>query len=120
MISEPVYVTADGLAKIKAELADRIDNKRPLIAEKLSAAIKMGDLKENADYHVAKEEQAFEFNNINPDNYLIRVIQDSNGNGKWDTGNFLMNMQPEKVKYYPDEIEIRANWEKIETFILQE
>lgn len=68
----------------------------------------------------AKEEQAFEFNNINPDNYLIRVIQDSNGNGKWDTGNFLMNMQPEKVKYYPDEIEIRANWEKIETFILQE
>ena len=68
----------------------------------------------------AKEEQAFEFNNIEPSTYLIRVIQDSNGNGKWDTGNFLKNLQSEEVKYYPDEIEIRANWEKIETFILQE
>ena len=67
----------------------------------------------------AKEEQVFEFNNIEPSKYLIRVIQDSNGNGKWDTGNFLKNKQPEKVKYYPEEIEIRANWEKIETFILQ-
>ena len=67
----------------------------------------------------AKEEQAFEFSNIEPSTYLIRVIQDSNGNGKWDTGNFLKNLQPEKVKYYPEEIEIRANWEKIETFILQ-
>ena len=59
MMSEPVYVTADGLEKMKGELADRINIKRPEIAEKLSAAIKMGDLKENADYHVAKEEQAF-------------------------------------------------------------
>jgi hypothetical protein len=68
----------------------------------------------------AKEERAFEFNHIEPSTYLIRVIQDRNGNGKWDTGNFLKKLQPEKVKYYPDEIEIRANWEKIETFILQE
>lgn len=59
MMSEPVYVTADGLEKLKSELADRLDNKRPEIADKLEAAIKMGDLKENADYHVAKEEQAF-------------------------------------------------------------
>ena len=68
----------------------------------------------------AKEEQPFEFNNIEPATYLIRVIHDSNGNGKRDTGNFLKNLQPEKVSYYPDKIEIRANWEKIETFILRE
>ncbi len=68
----------------------------------------------------AKEERPFEFNNIEPSTYLIRVIEDSNGNGRWDTGNFLKNLQPEKVKYYPDEIEIRANWEKVETFILRE
>lgn len=68
----------------------------------------------------AEEKQAFEFSNIEPATYLIRVIEDRNGNGKWDTGNFLKGLQPEKVRYYPDEIEIRANWEKIETFILQE
>ncbi len=68
----------------------------------------------------ATKEQAFEFNNIEPSTYLIRVIEDRNSNGKWDTGNFLQNLQPEKVSYYPDEIEIRANWEKIETFTLQE
>ncbi|MGF1559638.1 MAG: Ig-like domain-containing protein [Flavobacteriaceae bacterium] len=67
-----------------------------------------------------KEEQAFEFSNIEPGTYLVRVIQDANGNGKWDTGNYLKNLQPEKVSYYPDKIEVRANWEKIETFRLVE
>lgn len=68
----------------------------------------------------AEKEQPFEFNNLEPSTYLIRVIEDGNANGKWDTGNFLKNVQPETVRYYPDEIEVRANWEKIETFILQE
>lgn len=68
----------------------------------------------------AEKEQPFEFNNLEPATYLIRVIEDRNANRKWDTGNFLKNLQPEKVRYYPEEIEIRANWEKIETFILRE
>ena len=58
-MDEAVYVTADGLAEMKAELADRIEERRPEIAEKLSKAIAMGDLKENADYHAAKEESGF-------------------------------------------------------------
>ena len=49
---------------------------------------------------------------------MARVIFDSNGNQKWDTGNFLKKIQPEKVSYYPILIEMRANWEKIETFNL--
>ena len=47
-----------------------------------------------------------------------RVIFDLNGNGKWDTGNLLKKIQPEKISYYPALIELRANWEKIETFNL--
>ncbi|MGB5436012.1 MAG: Ig-like domain-containing protein [Maribacter sp.] len=66
----------------------------------------------------AEEPKVFEFNHIEPTNYLVRVIFDANGNGKWDTGNYLKRIQPEKVSYYPDVIEIRANWEKNETFIL--
>ena len=61
---------------------------------------------------VASEAQTFEFNHLNPGNYIARVIFDSNGNGKWDTGNYLKKQQPEKISYYPGTIEIRANWEK--------
>lgn len=67
---------------------------------------------------IASESQIFEFNNLDPGNYVARVILDKNGNGKLDTGNYLKKIQPEKVSYYPGVIEIRANWEKEETFIL--
>ncbi len=66
----------------------------------------------------AKEHQVFEFNNIEPSKYLIRVIFDANGNGQWDTGNYLKKIQPEKVSYYPGVIEMRPNWEFPVTFTL--
>jgi len=66
----------------------------------------------------AAEPQSFEFNNLSPGNYIARVVLDTNGNGQWDTGNFLEKRQPEEISYYPGAIEIRANWIKEETFIL--
>ena len=66
----------------------------------------------------ANENQTFEFTNIKPAKYLIRVIYDSNGNQKWDTGNYLQRIQPEKVTYYPNVLEVRANWELEQTFTL--
>ena len=66
----------------------------------------------------AEEPTLFEFNHLEPSKYLVRVIFDNNGNGIWDTGSYLKRLQPEKVSYYPDVIEIRANWEKNETFII--
>ncbi len=58
-MSDVTYVTAEGLANLKDELRERKEEKRVEIADRLDKAIKMGDLKENADYHVAKEDQAF-------------------------------------------------------------
>lgn len=58
-MSEIVYVTIEGLEKLKAEYKERTEVRRFEIADRLDKAIKMGDLKENADYHVAKEDQAF-------------------------------------------------------------
>lgn len=55
----PSYLTAEGKAKIEAELEDLINVKRPALAARLRDAIQQGDLSENADYHVAKEDQAF-------------------------------------------------------------
>ena len=39
---------------------------------------------------------------LKPDKYVIKVIYDRNGNGKWDTGNYLKKIQPEKVAYFPE------------------
>ncbi len=68
----------------------------------------------------ATEPKLLEFKLIPKGKYMIRVIFDSNGNGKWDTGNFLKKIQPEKVSYYPDIIEVRANSEYDQTFIIQD
>lgn len=59
------------------------------------------------------------FDEITPDKYYIRIIYDDNQNGKWDTGNFLKRIEPERIKYYPTPLEVRANWSLNETFILK-
>lgn len=43
--------------------------------------------------------------------YRFRIIDDKNGNGKWDTGYYLGKYQPEKIIYYPEKINVRANWD---------
>lgn len=69
---------------------------------------------------IADSPQSFDFEHLDPSTYLLRVIFDENKNGKWDTGNYLKGIQPERISYYPDIIEIRANWEKVETFTIRE
>ncbi|MDD6103619.1 MAG: transcription elongation factor GreA [Bacteroidales bacterium] len=50
------YVTADGLEKLKAELAEAI-SQRPIISKQIAEARDKGDLSENAEYDAAKEAQ---------------------------------------------------------------
>ncbi|WP_299158636.1 Ig-like domain-containing protein [uncultured Eudoraea sp.] len=79
--------------------------------------VQLTDAKEKLYREIyVSEAKTLDFNTLEPGNYLVRIIFDSNGNGKWDTGNYLKKIQPEKVIYYPSVIEMRANWEKIETF----
>lgn len=59
------------------------------------------------------------FNNIDAGKYYIRIILDDNENQKFDTGNFLKRIEPEKVIYYPDEIDVRAGWDLVQEFILK-
>ncbi len=61
-----------------------------------------------------------EFNALNPSIYRVRAIFDTNKNGRWDTGNYLQKIQPERVIYYPQTIDVRANWELEQTFNLEE
>ena len=61
-----------------------------------------------------------EFNTLDPSIYRVRAIFDANRNGKWDTGSYLKKTQPERVVYYRQTIDVRANWELEQTFNLEE
>ena len=75
---------------------------------------------ENVKYEkYATEDTPIDFNNLTSGNYVLRVIVDTNKNEKYDTGSFLLKRQPERVSYFPKEIEIRAGWDEIVTFTLE-
>jgi len=59
MESKETILTPEGLAKIEQELEELKGPKRKELAERLKVAISYGDLKENSEYHSAKEDQAF-------------------------------------------------------------
>lgn len=48
---------------------------------------------------------------LNPGKYGARLINDTNGNGIWDTGNYAEKRQPEMVFYYPMVLELKANFD---------
>jgi hypothetical protein len=54
------------------------------------------------------EEGEIAFYDIKPGKYYLRYIEDVNGNGKWDTGNYAEGLQPEEVYYYPGFFELKA------------
>ncbi len=54
-----IYLTKEGLGKLKEELEDLITNKRKEVALKIKEAKEFGDLSENSEYEEAKNEQAF-------------------------------------------------------------
>ncbi len=61
-----------------------------------------------------RDEGKIEFPYLDKGFYRLRVIYDLNGDGKWTTGDFDRNLQPEPVSYYPAEIEVKVNWEIVQ------
>ena len=82
MNTKPVYLTAEGLAKLKAELNQLITVERPRVAARIHEAKLDGDLSENAEYEDAKQEQSFLEGRIATLELQIRnaeVIEKGNG-----------------------------------------
>jgi transcription elongation factor GreA len=52
-------LTAEGAARLEAELDQLVRVKRPQVIARIRTAKEHGDLKENAEYHAAREEQSF-------------------------------------------------------------
>ena len=69
MDKEPI--TSQGLKKLKEELAELKNIKRPKIVEAIAEARGHGDLKENAEYHAAKEQQSYNEGRIEEINDII-------------------------------------------------
>lgn len=60
--------------------------------------------------------EALDFFNIDPGKYYVRTIFDTNKNGKYDTGNYLKKIQPERVSLFipeDDKGDIRADWAEV-------
>lgn len=77
------HLTPEGLAELKAELAELV-SRRSEIAEEIASARSQGDLAENAEYHEAKEEQGRnegrieEIENILANSEVIETPKDDN------------------------------------------
>jgi hypothetical protein len=54
--------------------------------------------------------QAIHFDDLKPGKYAVQLIHDDNYNNVWDTGNYLEQVQPERVVRYGKLIEVRSNW----------
>lgn len=53
---------------------------------------------------------------LSPGKYYARIIEDHNGNGIYDTGNFEKHLQPDMAYYYPKAVNIKKNWDKTENW----
>jgi len=70
-MSEQQYLTSEGAARLREELAHLKGSEREKMADRLRSAIQQGDLSENADYHKAKEDQGFLEGRIQELEYLF-------------------------------------------------
>lgn len=59
--------------------------------------------------HIADGRAEFYF--VNPGKYYVRLFYDRNGNGVWDTGLYEEHRQAEEVFYYPQPLELKAQWD---------
>ena len=81
-MNQQMYLTPEGEAKLREELAQLTGPRREELSQRLRAAIQMGDLSENADYHKAKEDQAFLEGRIQELEAILRnavIIEKSRG-----------------------------------------
>jgi transcription elongation factor GreA len=106
-MTDEQFLTAKGAAELRAELEELITIKRPALAAQLKDAISQGDLSENADYHDAKEQQAFLEGRIQYLENLLRnaTIIDENGEA-----GLPLEVQP------GTEVTVQANGEPPETY----
>ena len=107
----------DTIDKIKQEFKVRSEDEYFTLHFNVSGADSLAfvELLDAQDKVVRKrrveEDGMVDFYFLNPGKYAARLINDRNGNGEWDTGDFEKGIQPEEVFYYPTILEYKALWD---------
>ncbi len=78
-------------------------------------------LKDNKNETIVQSQRIYSdqtvlFTYLAPGTYMMKFIVDNNDNGKWDTGNYKKNIQPEMVHYFRKELKIKSNFDVVEAF----
>ena len=119
MEKEPI--TSQGIENLKKELEELKNFKRPKIVEAIAEARGHGDLKENAEYHAAREEQAkiesriIEINNLIANANVVDVTKiEKNDNVIFGSTVDLIDLENNEKKKYKivgkDEADIKKNY----------
>lgn len=81
-----------------------------------SAIVELLDGTEKIVLRAPVKNHRAELLNLLPGKYYARLFIDRNGNGKYDTGNYDMHLQPEETFYYPGAINLKKNWDVEQTW----
>ncbi len=76
-----LYITKEGLEKLRSELNDLNVVRRPEIAQRIKDAREMGDISENSEYDSAKQEQSYIEGRIAELEEVIKTAKVTEGNG---------------------------------------
>ena len=63
------------------------------------------------DQRIITNEKRVDFGLLTPAKYGLKAIEDVNNNGRWDTGEFIKKIQPERVLIHEKIFDVKSNWE---------
>ncbi len=87
---------------------------RQIVIQLLNSANKI------VDERIVIEDEKLFFSNLIPGKFKVKMIDDQNRNGKWDTGDYALKIQAEEVRFFKETIETKANWSHDFTWNLSE
>jgi hypothetical protein len=87
----------------------QVEGAGPQAVVQLLKSSKDEELVKQLELSGGKGEVVFDY--LAPEKYMLKLIDDTNSNGKWDTGVLSKGIQPEKVFYFNKVLKVKSNWE---------
>lgn len=91
-------------------------NMRGIQNDSAQVIVEMLDKSGNAKAQSIAQDGTAEFYYIQAGEYYLRCIIDANRNGKWDTGDYNLGLQPEEVYYLPESVVCKEKWDITKEF----
>lgn len=91
-------------------------NMRGIRNDSAQVIVEMLDKSGNMKAQSIAQDGTAEFYYVQAGEYYLRCIIDANRNGKWDTGDYDLDLQPEEVYYLPESVECKEKWDITKDF----